>query len=58
MTFQEFLDLNRKHRFEGYGYDESEVYDKKGNILTCWYENDPKYQAKVLRMKYERIDLS
>jgi len=50
MTLQEFLDINGRNRVKGFGYEEIDVYDRQNNPLTSWTENDPKYQASVVRI--------
>ena len=32
-------------------YEQAEMYDVNGNEVTTWYENDPKYDALVLRIE-------
>jgi len=50
MTLQEFLDINGRNRVKGFGYEEIDVYDRQNNSLTSWAENDPKYQANIVRI--------
>ena len=48
MTLQEFCEINGRNKLKGYGYDEMEVYDIRGNPLTSWYIiDDPKYKAEI-----------
>lgn len=52
MTLQEFLEDNRNRLIQGYGYEEIKIYDKNWNLIDFWIEeDDPRYQAKILRIQ-------
>lgn len=51
MTFQEFCEINERNKLKDGGYDEIEVHNSQGDLMTSWIEYDPKYYAEVIRIQ-------
>lgn len=51
MTLQEFCEINGRNKLKDGGYDEMEVHNSQGDLMTSWVEYDPKYCAEVIRIQ-------